>query len=100
MEPYLCKDCSHFRQHYILDASSCTAIDCGHCVYPRLKHRRAHAPACSSFALRDTPPPLPATRYFLSAGGPLRPRITKTQPPRGLRFVFDPFTTSNYPEYL
>lgn len=67
MEQYLCKDCSHFRQHYILDANSCTAIDCGHCVYPRLKHRHARAPACANFSLRAAPPPLPATRHFLSA---------------------------------
>ena len=66
MEPNFCKDCSHFRQHYILDAASCTAVDCGHCVHPWLKHRCAHSPACANFSLRETPSPLPATRHFLS----------------------------------
>lgn len=52
-----CKDCTHFRQHYILDEQSCTAVPCGHCTQPRLKHRRPDAKACTQFAAGDHPLP-------------------------------------------
>lgn len=40
MEENICRQCRHFRQHYVLDDQTCTAICCGHCVFPRLKNRR------------------------------------------------------------
>ena len=49
----------HYRQHYILDEQCCTPINCGHCTYPRLKHREPNTHACSYFELRTTPTALP-----------------------------------------
>lgn len=54
-----CKTCVHYRRHYTLDNQSCTAVDCGHCTYPRTKHRLPEHPACSYFELRTAPPALP-----------------------------------------
>ena len=56
--PY-CETCTHFKQHYYLDDQYCTALDCGHCTYPRLRHRKASAPACKHYVVRDKPPRLP-----------------------------------------
>lgn len=69
MECQTCKDCTHFFQHYVLDEQSCTAVNCGHCKYPRLKNRAPHTPACEHFALREAPAPYPdrdAVTHFLT----------------------------------
>ena len=49
-----CQDCKHFRQHYvhIFDEYYHT-IPCGHCVYPRLKHRRPDTLACVHFTSKE-----------------------------------------------
>lgn len=45
-----CKDCQYFRQHYVLFLDDrFTAVPCGHCVYPRLKHRKPDTFACVNF---------------------------------------------------
>lgn len=54
-----CKDCTHYRQHHVLDEQSCTAVDCGHCIYPRQKHRKPDARACSYYELRMNPAAMP-----------------------------------------
>ena len=54
-----CKTCIHYHQHYIVDDQRCVAIKCGHCVYPRLKHREPQNPACAHYEAQTTPPPLP-----------------------------------------
>lgn len=54
-----CRNCTHFHQHYTLDKQSCSAIDCGHCDCPRLRHRAASAAPCGRFAPRVDPPELP-----------------------------------------
>ena len=42
-----CGTCLHFRRHYVkLTDHIYNAIDCGHCVCPRLKPRRADTVAC------------------------------------------------------
>ena len=49
-----CKDCKHFRQHYIHFCDNrFDAIPCGHCVYPRLKHRRPDTLACVYFSKNE-----------------------------------------------
>lgn len=55
----VCKTCVHYRQHYILDEQRCTPIACGHCVFPRLKHREPSTPACHRYQLSSVPPSLP-----------------------------------------
>ena len=55
MEERICKQCKHFRQHFVLDSQVCVAINCGHCVYPQIKHRQAKRKACEYFAEREVP---------------------------------------------
>ena len=51
-----CKDCQHFRQHYIhFLQQRYDAVPCGHCVYPRLKHRHPDTPACVHFQQKNRP---------------------------------------------
>lgn len=46
----MCKDCKHFRQHYIRYGRGCyRECNWGHCVFPRRKLRRPGTPACSHF---------------------------------------------------
>ena len=53
MEDPQCKDCKHFRQHYVhFLETRLSPIPCGHCVYPRLKHRRPDTPACVHFKFK------------------------------------------------
>ena len=54
-----CENCAHFEQHYYLDAQYCGALDCGHCIRGRTKHRKASASACAHFQEREHPPRLP-----------------------------------------
>ena len=44
-----CKDCKHFRQHYIKFGRRYSEITYGHCVYPMLKKRESDTPACKYF---------------------------------------------------
>ncbi|MDP4120565.1 MAG: hypothetical protein Q8876_05875 [Bacillota bacterium] len=46
---YICKNCKHFRQHYIKFGESYSEISDGHCVYPRLKNRGTDTKACEHF---------------------------------------------------
>ena len=46
-----CVQCLHFRKHYVIVAGIYLEAMCGHCVYPRLKHRDFDTPACSHFSL-------------------------------------------------
>ena len=48
-----CRDCTYFYQHYIIDTNRATPVNCGHCRYPRLKHRKADTPACGYFVRRE-----------------------------------------------
>lgn len=45
-----CNDCQHFRQHYVFFLETrFDPVPCGHCVYPRLKHRTPNTAACVHF---------------------------------------------------
>ena len=51
MEPLLCANCRHFRQHYIrMGPKRYVEANCGHCVHPKLKERKPKAPACDRFS--------------------------------------------------
>ena len=55
LEDPVCGMCVHFRQHYVpLYGDLYTPISCGHCVYPRLKHRKKDAPACVHYIAAKT----------------------------------------------
>jgi len=53
------KSCMHFVQHYYLDSKYGAAVDCGHCIHGRFKHRHPGSPACKHYAARTSPPDLP-----------------------------------------
>ena len=55
MKPYTCRDCLHYRQHYILWGHCFAPVWCGHCTHPRIKHRPPDKPACPHFVLNETP---------------------------------------------
>lgn len=45
--------CRHFRRHYVKMGWRYDPISQGHCVYPRLKPRRADTPACPYYRPRE-----------------------------------------------
>ena len=49
----ICKNCKHFRQHYIKRGRSYAKLTYGHCVYPRLKKREGYTIACEHFKIRQ-----------------------------------------------
>ncbi len=53
----VCKECKHFRQHYVKFRRGYREINDGHCVYPRLKRRETDTPACQHFVPRDNENP-------------------------------------------
>ena len=69
MNTLTCKTCQYFHQHYSVDEQSYTAIHCGHCVRPRMKHRKPNQNACEYYTPRNTPLSLPDRQgviHFLS----------------------------------
>lgn len=64
MNKNTCGQCGHFRRHYVLDEQSCTAVCCGHCVFPRVKNRRPDTPSCQYFVAEERK--LPAHKHFLT----------------------------------
>lgn len=52
MKEIICKNCKHFRLHYIKLGRSYREILYGHCVYPRLKRREATTKGCHYFKER------------------------------------------------
>ena len=53
-ELYVCKKCIHYIQHYTKVQGSCFRVYCGHCIYPKVKHRLPYTKACKYFEERDT----------------------------------------------
>lgn len=69
MNKRTCKQCAHFRQHYVLTSSSAFPLECGHCVFPQLKKRTASTAACARFEEKTVPDDLPdrdAVLHFLT----------------------------------
>ena len=69
MATQICKTCQHFHQHYHVDAQSYSALHCGHCVRPRIKHRNPTQKICEYYEPRTTPLSLPDRKgviHFLS----------------------------------
>ena len=48
-----CKNCRHFRQHYMKFGKSYREILYGHCVYPRIKKRNTDSPARGHYEQRQ-----------------------------------------------
>ena len=55
----VCKNCIYYHQHYILSEERCDWVNCGHCAYPRLKHRKPNDKACTNYQQRTSPQDLP-----------------------------------------
>ncbi len=54
MDDSKCGNCYYFRQHYVLFCGTrFDPIPCGHCVYPRLKHRNPNTYACVHYKALD-----------------------------------------------
>ena len=62
----ICKNCAHYRRHYILDKQRCTPVNCGHCIYPRIKKREPNRAACEYFEYRDNRVDLPDREEVVS----------------------------------
>ena len=52
MQINTCGSCHYFYQHYVISGMDFTRTNCGHCGYPRLKHRKPSATACELFQPR------------------------------------------------
>ena len=59
MKEKICKNCVHYRRHYILHKDRCTPVNCGHCIYPGLKNRKPDKAACVHFKFHDNSQELP-----------------------------------------
>jgi len=56
MDDPQCKDCQYFRQHYVYFCGiRYVTVPCGHCIFPRLKHRKPDTFACVYFVPRLSP---------------------------------------------
>ena len=44
-----CKDCAHYRQHYILSEGKLFRIRCGHCTFRKARTRRPEAGICLNY---------------------------------------------------
>ena len=49
-----CKDCTHFRQHYVLSAGVYVPLNYGHCVARRRKKLQADSECCEHFMRVET----------------------------------------------
>ena len=49
MKEQTCAECQHFRQHYGFDGQQYEWLNCGHCVFPRIKKRLPDTRACEQF---------------------------------------------------
>ena len=49
MEEKTCKECAHYRQHYILNGEKILRIYCGRCTVWPTKPRKSFKPACERF---------------------------------------------------
>ena len=68
MDKEICRNCVHYRRHYTLDKECCMAVNCGHCTYARIKHRKPDTPACDYFKaqIHAELPNREETIYFLT----------------------------------
>jgi len=51
----VCANCKRYHQHYGIfegDNGKVAPINCGHCVYPRMKERKPGTAACEHYIAR------------------------------------------------
>jgi len=90
MNKETCKNCAHYRRHYLLDNECCMPVNCGHCTYSssRIKQRKPDSPACDHFVPQHgaSLPNRDETIYFMTTEflkkileKPLPPKITEDE---------------------
>lgn len=47
----VCANCQHYYQHYTYYDGAYNPVNCGHCAYGRIKHRRP-GESCERFLFR------------------------------------------------
>ncbi len=52
----ICENCKHYIQHYVRHGRGYIIVYCGHCRYPRLKHRKPDTPACAHYKQKEEVP--------------------------------------------
>jgi hypothetical protein len=58
MNEKICKNCEHYVKHYVRlykedGRFRYSFVNCGHCVYPRIKKREPTHKACEHFKCRE-----------------------------------------------
>ena len=66
MEQKLCKNCEHYRQHYILRSRKIYRVYCGHCVMYPTKRRKPDTKGCESFVFTQPDEFAFASKEYLS----------------------------------
>ena len=56
MHRFSCSDCKYFYQHYVSLENGYMDCNCGHCIYPMLKHRSPYTLACKHFIFKCPDP--------------------------------------------
>ena len=49
MEKTTCESCAHFHPHYGISGGQIFRIHCGHCAYPKIRHKRPTTNACQHY---------------------------------------------------
>lgn len=65
MEKKICRNCAHYRRHYILHKDRATAVNCGHCVAVRIKNRKPDDAACENYESFDHTTDLPGRQEVI-----------------------------------
>ena len=61
-----CKNCQYFYPHYVLGEQKIGWVNCGHCVFPKLRHKRPDTPACPHFVQGEADTARFADKRYLS----------------------------------
>ena len=66
MDGQICKNCTYYRQHYVLDKKKIFRIYCGHCTKNIKKRKNPDTAACESFVLAEPDEKAFASKEYLS----------------------------------
>lgn len=66
MQEYVCKDCVHYRQHYILSGEKLMKVYCGHCKRVRTKQKKPDTVRCEHFSLAESSVNMFVTKDYLT----------------------------------
>ncbi len=61
-----CATCKHFHQHYSLKDGILTRVYCGHCTFPRVKHKRPCNKTCPHYVRGTADEEIYATKKYLT----------------------------------